>query len=126
MAIGVLYLRNLLASMGFPEEPNTPVYKDNTAGIEWGNHLIGGRERAKRIDMRRHFAHDVIQNQEMRVIKIDTRAQLADIFTKPLPYPQFQARVRGILRNRAVIVNPDAGMDTSLKAPSGSELEGGS
>ena len=43
MAIEVIYLRNLLANMGFPKEPNTPVYEDNTACIEWGNHVIGGR-----------------------------------------------------------------------------------
>ena len=30
----VIYLRNLLANMGFPEKPNTPVYEDNTACIE--------------------------------------------------------------------------------------------
>ena len=66
MAIEILYLRNLLANMGFPEHPDTPVYEDNTACIEWGNHVIGGRERAKHIDIRKHFAHEVIQNREMR------------------------------------------------------------
>ena len=45
---------NLLSNMGFPgpEEPNTPVYEDNTACIEWGNHVVGGRERAKHINIR--------------------------------------------------------------------------
>ena len=101
MAIEVIYLRNLLSNMGFPEEPNTPVYEDNTACIEWGNHVIGGRERAKHIDIRKHFAHEVIQRQEMRLIKVDTSLQLADIFTKPLPYPQFLECLQGILRIRA-------------------------
>jgi hypothetical protein len=32
--------------MGFPEGLDTPVYEDNTTCIEWGNHVIGGRERA--------------------------------------------------------------------------------
>ena len=64
MAIEILYLRNLLANMGFPEHPDTPVYEDNTACIEWGNHVIGGRERAKHIDIRKHFAHEVIQIPE--------------------------------------------------------------
>lgn len=100
MAIEILYLRNLLANMGFPEHPDTPVYEDNTACIEWGNHVIGGRERAKHIDIRKHFAHEVIQNREMRLIKIDTTGQLADIFTKALPYPLFSACIQGILQNR--------------------------
>jgi hypothetical protein len=119
MAIEVLYLRNLLANMGFPEEPNTPVYEDNTACIEWGNHVIGGRERAKHIDIRKHFAHEVIQNQQMRLIKVDTSLQLADIFTKPLPYPQFQACIQGILRSK-IGVDSDTGVVRRPKAPCGS------
>ena len=65
-----------------------------------GNHVIGGRERAKHIDIRKYFAHEVIQRQEMRLVKIDTSLQLADIFTKPLPYPQFLECLQGILRIR--------------------------
>ena len=97
MAIEVMYLRNLLSNMGFPQDPDTPVYEDNTACIEWGNHVIGGRERAKHIDIRKHFAHETIQNREMRLIKVDTTEQLADLFTKALPYPQFLACIQGIL-----------------------------
>ena len=63
MAIEIIYLRNLLSNMGIPEKPNIPVYEDNTACIEWGNQVIGGRERAKHIDIRKHYAHEVIQNQ---------------------------------------------------------------
>ena len=105
MAIEVLYLRNLLANMGFAEQPNTPVYEDNTACIEWGNYVIGGRERAKHIDIRKHFAHEVIQNQEMRLIKVDTSLQLADIFTKPLPNPQFQDCIQRILWMQSAVTS---------------------
>ena len=40
-----------------------------------GNNVIGGRERAKHIDIpsRKHFAHEVIQNGEMRLIKVATK-----------------------------------------------------
>ena len=105
MAFEIIYLHNLLSNMGFPEKPNTPEYEDNTACIEWGNHVIGGRERAKHIDIRKHFAHKVIQRQEMRLVKVDTTGtrQLADIFTKPLPYPQFLECLRGILRIRHLV-----------------------
>ena len=33
----------------------------------------------------------------MQLVKIETSLQLADIFTKPLPYPQFLECLRGIL-----------------------------
>jgi hypothetical protein len=56
-ATDALYLRNLLETMGFAQPGPTPVYEDNTACIEWGNHVIGGREHAKHIDIRKHFAH---------------------------------------------------------------------
>ena len=53
----MLYLRKLLDQLGFTQQPPTPVYEDNTACIEWGNNIIGGRERAKHIDIRKHFAN---------------------------------------------------------------------
>ena len=99
MAIEVLYLRNLLANMGFAQAPDTPVYEDNAACIEWGNHTIGGpsRERAKHIDIRKHFAHEVIQNRHMRLHRVSTSEQLADIFTKALSLPHFQRCVVGLM-----------------------------
>jgi hypothetical protein len=102
LAIEILYLGNLLANMGFPEGLDTPVYEDNTACIEWGNHVIGGRERAKHIDIQKHFAHEVMQQRAMRPIKVATGDQLADMFTKPLPCPcpRFLANIEGILRTK--------------------------
>ena len=101
--VDVLYLRNLLERLGFAQGNPTQVFEDNTACIEWGNNVIGGRERAKHIDIRKHFAHEVIQNGKMRLVQVATALQLADIFTKPLHYPQWKACVEGILR--CVIVN---------------------
>ena len=82
----VLFLRNFLERMGFAQESPTSVYEDNTACIEWGNNVIGRRERAKHIDIRKHFAHEVIQNGKMRLVRVPTASQLADVFTKALHY----------------------------------------
>ncbi len=60
------------------------MYKDNTACIEWGNHIICWLESAKHIDLQKHFAHESIQNRLMLLIKVDTTKQLADVFTKAL------------------------------------------
>ena len=70
---------------------------DNTACIEWGNHIIGGRERAKHIDIWKHFAHEAIQNRHMRLIRVSTDEQLADIFTMALPFPQFEKCLMGLM-----------------------------
>ena len=78
-SVETIYLRGLLSNMRLPEEGDTPVYEDNTACIEWANHVMGGRERAKHIDIRKHFAHEAVQNGHMRLHKIATEDQLADI-----------------------------------------------
>ena len=72
MAVEIIYIRNLIRNMGLPQDDDTPVYEDNTACIEWGNHIIGGRERAKHIDIRKHFAHEAIKNRHMRLIRVST------------------------------------------------------
>ena len=92
----VLYLRALLRRLGFGQKKPTPIYEDNTACIEWGNNVIGCRERAKHIDIRKHFAHEVIQNGGMRLVKVPTKVQLADILTKGLHLPQVRACVDGL------------------------------
>ena len=97
----VLYLR-ALRRLGFGQKKPTPIDEDNTACIKWGNNVIGGRERARHIDIRKHFAHEVIQNGEMRLVKVPTKVQLADILTKGLHLPQVRACVDGLLGRKPV------------------------
>ncbi len=97
IAVEIIYLRNLIRNMGLPQEDDTRVYEDNTTCIEWGNHIICGRERAKHIDIRKHFAYEVIQNSHMRLIRVPTDEQLPDIFTKALPCPQFARCLMGLM-----------------------------
>ena len=84
----IIYIRSLLRSMGFAQDSPTPVFEDNTACIEWGNNIIGGRERAKHIDIRKHFAHEAIRNGHMLLKKVATSSQLADIMTKGVKLAQ--------------------------------------
>jgi hypothetical protein len=51
----VLYLQALLDRLGFKQKRPTQIYEDNTACIEWGNNVIGGRERTKHIDIQKHL-----------------------------------------------------------------------
>ncbi len=68
----VLYLRDLLHRLGFTQKRPTSIYEDNVACIDCGINVICGRERAKHIDIRKHFAHEVIQNSQMRLVKVRT------------------------------------------------------
>jgi hypothetical protein len=86
----IIYLRRLVGNLGFEQRAPTPVGEDNTACIEWGNHVIGGRERAKHIDIRKHFARQAIKEGHLILIKVPTRDQMADIMTKALPYARWE------------------------------------
>ena len=97
MGIETIYLRNLLGNMGLPQGDNTPVFEDNTACIEWANHVIGGRERPKHIDIRKHFAHEAVQNGHARLHQIPTEYQLADLLTKSLQRSQFERNLSCLL-----------------------------
>ncbi len=97
----VLYLRALLDRLGFKQKKPTPIYKDNTACIERGNNVLGGRERTKHFDIRKHFAHEVIQNGAMQLIKVPTAQQMADILTKGLHLPQVLACVDGLFGRKS-------------------------
>jgi hypothetical protein len=98
IAVEIIYLHSLLKNMVFQQADDTPVYKDNTACIEWGYHKIGRCERTRHVDIRKHFAHEVIQNQHMRLVRVSTNDQLANIFTKAVPLPHFKSCVEGLMR----------------------------
>ena len=50
-----------------------------------GNKVIGGRERAKHINIHKNFAHEATQNGHLKLLAVSTSDQLANIFTKELP-----------------------------------------
>jgi hypothetical protein len=86
-AVERIYLQSLFRNMGVTSKSWTLVYDDNNACIEWSNNIIGGRERAKHIDIRKKFSHKAVQNGHLRLILVNTSKQPADIFTKGL-HPQ--------------------------------------
>jgi hypothetical protein len=87
----------LLANLGFTQDSPTHAHEDNTACIEWGNNVIGGCERAKHIDIRKHFAHEAIKNGHLILKKVPTTLQLADIMTKGVKQPQWEMCMVGML-----------------------------
>jgi hypothetical protein len=56
--------------------------------------------RATIIDIRKHFAQEVIQDCAMRLVRVSTSAQLADMLTKRLHLAQSTMCVEGTLRRR--------------------------
>jgi hypothetical protein len=59
------------------------VYKDTKECIKWGHNVIGGRERAKYIYIRKYFAivHEIIQNGNIRLVFVDAATAFLNLKT---------------------------------------------
>ena len=83
----MIYLRRLCAELLTPMRRPTPIGEDNSGCIEWTNYVIGGRDRARHIDLRVHRAHQAVQEGDIHLYKVKSEDQLADVLTKALPEP---------------------------------------
>ena len=85
LALEMIYLRRLLADLGLAMRCPTPVGEDNSACMEWTNCVVGARQRARHLELRVHHAHHALQAGEIRLYKVQSSEQLADILTRQLP-----------------------------------------
>jgi hypothetical protein len=69
----------------------------NTECIEWANHVMRGREHAKHTDICTHFAHGAVQKGYMRLYKIQTEFQLADLLMQKLQLQEVYQCLYGLL-----------------------------
>ena len=88
-----IYLRLLLASLGYVQDGPTVIYEDNQGCIGMSQNPILHKS-TKHIDIRFHFVRERVASEEVKLIYIKTQNQLADLLTKPLPKPQM-IRIRG-------------------------------
>ena len=68
---------------------------DNTSAINLTKNPIQ-HLRIKHIKIRHHFIKDHVQKRDIVLEYVDTKTQVADIFTKPLTEEQFSVRRREI------------------------------
>ena len=80
----VVWLRRILADLGFPQSGPTAIHCDNTAAITLASNNIATRPRTKHILRRFRFIKELIENKTVRCIKIAGKANPADFFTKVL------------------------------------------
>ena len=67
------------------------VFKDNMGCLKIASKPEQFRPHTKHIGIKWHHFRDQVANSHVEIQKIDTSIQWADIFTKPLPRPQFEA-----------------------------------
>ena len=85
----ILWIKQQLQDFGI-EDSCTEIICDNTSAINLTKNPIL-HSRAKHIEIRHHFIRDHVQNKEVLIQFIDSKNQLADIFTKPLEKSLFES-----------------------------------
>ena len=82
-ACQIIWMRQLLEELGFPQTEATLLFCDNNGTIAC-THDPHGHTRMKHIDIRAHFIRDCVNNRTIDVLRVDSKENIADILTKPL------------------------------------------
>ena len=80
----VLALRLILRDIGKEVKGPTVLFEDNQAAIYFAQNEATP-PRMKHINLREHFVRDYVQSGDVRLAKIASAENCADLFTKPLP-----------------------------------------
>jgi hypothetical protein len=70
------------------DEP-IPIYCDNTRTISISKNPVM-HSKTKHIPIKYHFLREQVAEKNIRVEYVGTKEQVADIFTKPLPWEDFE------------------------------------
>ncbi|KAL7277842.1 hypothetical protein ACG7TL_008787 [Trametes sanguinea] len=90
-----VWLRAILAAIGFPQSHPSSLSVDNSGAVQLSSDP-SFHSRSKHIDIKHHLLRDYVNDGRLIVHWIPTKDNTADIFTKPLPGPQFSL-LRGFL-----------------------------
>ena len=83
----VLWMIQQLKDIGFNYN-EVPIRCDNTSAISIAKNPVQ-HSRTKHIEVRHHFIRDHVEKGDVVIEYVNTDLQLADIFTKPLPFDRF-------------------------------------
>ena len=91
----LLYVLNLIGEMDIVKVLSIPnllpvlVHEDNSAAIILSNTNVAGK-RLKHMDIKYHIINEKVRDGVIKLVKVATEFQLADIFTKSLPVARFR------------------------------------
>ena len=77
-------LRRLLITFKLSTDSPTIIHEDNAAALAISEHHGADHDRSKHMDVRYHYIRELKLTQQIRVVKIDTASNVADMFTKGL------------------------------------------
>jgi hypothetical protein len=80
----IIYFRQLLLEIGFPQEEPTLIYADNTSMITLATDFSGNHKRVKHYITRINFLIEQVRDRIITFTHVGTKDNVADILTKPL------------------------------------------
>jgi hypothetical protein len=92
----IIWLRGLLAELGFPQTEPTSLYADNTSAIQIVANPVF-HERTKHIEVDCHSIRDAYDDRLIALPHVSTQFQVADILIKAVPRPRHQFLVSKLM-----------------------------
>ena len=83
-----IWLKGLVQDLGL-EQDCLDIYCDNQSALHLARDQMY-HERTKHVDVRYHFIRDLVEKGDVRLQKIHTAHNPADMFTKPIPAIKFR------------------------------------
>ena len=84
----IVWFKQLLAGMKIEIKDPAVIYCDNTSAINISKKPVMD-SKTKHITRKYHFLRELVQEKEVRLEYVNTKEQIAHIFTKPLPKDAF-------------------------------------
>jgi hypothetical protein len=99
-ACHAVWLKRLSMDFGYTTKEPISIFCDNNSAISLSKNNVF-HQKSKHIDTRFHFIRELVKNGDIFLKFCGSKAQLADIFTKPLGRDvfQFQHQSLGIINN---------------------------
>jgi hypothetical protein len=86
----IVWLRQLIVEIGFTQPFPTPLFIDSNSAISMIGNTNQVSNRTKHINIQYHWIREAIQNGLIETERVDTKENVSDIFTKPLPRPRHE------------------------------------
>ena len=85
----IIWIHSLLQELGISQSQSPIVWCDNIGATYLSANPVF-HARTKHIEVDYHFVRERVSQKQLQIKFISSKDQLADIFTKPLPLPQFE------------------------------------
>ena len=79
----MIFVNSLLSELNFTQQNPTVLHVDNQAAIMVAQSIYTGSH-SKHIALKWHFLKQLVRDQQLELVWIETKSQLADILTKGL------------------------------------------